>query len=109
MTQPREPGRAERAPERFEVFESHPTAHLSEEQKTWKVVKLRPGREHFEILEQQPTIVLRLHLRQKLDEADQVALAADILAILQVLSDAERELGGGGLLLSDQRAESGTV
>jgi hypothetical protein len=47
------PGRGKPLPERFEVFEADPTAHLTEEQKKWKVVKLRPAPEHFEVLEQQ--------------------------------------------------------
>ena len=38
-----------------------------------------------------------------------MALAADVLALIQALSEAERELGGGGLVLSVQRAEAGAV
>lgn len=52
---------------------------------------------------------LKLHLAGSLSDADQVALAADIFALLQALSEAERELGGGGLELADQRTEPGAV
>ncbi|MCI0699938.1 MAG: hypothetical protein L0241_02510, partial [Planctomycetia bacterium] len=45
----------------------------------------------------------------KVDEADQVGLANDILTLLQTISEAERELGGGGLMLADQRAEPGAI
>jgi hypothetical protein len=103
------PGRPKPIPERFEASEVHPTAHLTDEQKTWKVVKLRPARESFAVVEQQPVVVLKLHLRQRLEEADQVVLAADIFALVQALSEADRELGGGGLTLADQRAEPGAV
>jgi hypothetical protein len=103
------PGRGRPLPERFEVFEAHPTAHLTEEQRTWKVMKLRRGRERFEILEQQPTLVLRLLLRHSLDTTDPIALAAEIVALGSALSEMERELGGGGLVMSDERAESESV
>src|SRR4051794_9955740 len=49
-------------------------------------------------------IHLKLHLAGSLSVADQVALAADIFSLLQALSEAERELGGGGLELADQKA-----
>jgi hypothetical protein len=102
------PGRGKPRATRFQVFEAHPTAHLTEEQKKWKVVKLRPAREHFEVLEQQPTFVLKLHLREQLPEVDQV-LAENIFALVQAISMAERELGGGGLILSNRWAEPGAV
>jgi hypothetical protein len=47
------PGRAKSAPERFEVIESDPTAHLTEEQKTWKA-KVRPATERFAMLPPAP-------------------------------------------------------
>jgi hypothetical protein len=103
------PGRGRPLPERFEVFEAHPTAHLTEEQRTWKVMKPRRGRERFEILEQQPTLILRLHLRHSLDATDPVALAGEIVALYHAVSEMERELGGGGLVMSDERVESGSV
>jgi hypothetical protein len=46
-------GRGMPLSERFEVFETDPTAHLTEEQKKWKVVRLCSALEHFEILEKQ--------------------------------------------------------
>lgn len=109
MSDTPKPGRGRPLPERFEVFEAHPTAHLTEEQRTWKVMKLRRGRERFEILEQQPTLVLRFHLRQTLDATEPIALAGEIVALYYALSEIERELGGGGLVMSDERAESGSV
>jgi hypothetical protein len=44
------PGRARPAAERFEVFESDAPAHLTEGQKGWKAVKLRPRPEPFAVL-----------------------------------------------------------
>ena len=46
-------GRGKPVSERFEVFETDLFPQLTEEQKTWKVVKASPKREHFEILEEQ--------------------------------------------------------
>jgi hypothetical protein len=43
-------GRAKPAPERFEMLETDATAHLTEEQKGWKKVKLRPPAERFAVL-----------------------------------------------------------
>jgi hypothetical protein len=103
------PGRGRPPPQLSEGNQAHPTAHLTEEQRTWKVMKLRRGRERFEILEQQPTLVLRLRLRQTLAKTDPVALAGEIVALYYALSEMERELGGGGLVMSDERAESGSV
>lgn len=108
MADEAKPGRAKPVPERFEVFDSPPTAHLTEEQKTWKA-KLRPAAERSAVLAPQPTLVLKVHLVGSLQEADQVALAADIYGLVQALSETERELGGGGLVLADQKAEAGTV
>lgn len=95
--------------ERFEVSEAGLAAHLTDEQKKWKVIKLRPRSERFEVLMAQPPFVLKLHLAGTLADADQVALAADIYGLIQALSEAERALGGGGLTLTDQRAEPQTV
>lgn len=103
------PGRAKPVPERFEVFETDATAHLTEEQKAWKPVKLRPAAERFAVLTPQPTLVLKLHLAGSLSDADQVALTANIYGLVQALSESERELGGGGLALTDRRAEAATV
>lgn len=103
------PSRGKPLSERFEVFEADPTAHLTEEQKKWKLVKLRSPHEHFEVLEKQPTFVLKLHLREKLPDIDQVVLAANIFALVQAITVADRELGGGGLVLADQQAEPGAV
>lgn len=44
------PGRAKPILERFELSEVGLTARLTDEQKTWKVVKLRPRAERFEML-----------------------------------------------------------
>ena len=109
MTDDPKPGRPKPVPERFEVFESDATAHLTEEQKGWKTAPLRPAPEQFAVLTPQPTLMLKLHLAGPVPDADQVALAADSYALVQALSDAERELGGGGLTLADQRAEAATV
>jgi hypothetical protein len=104
-----QPGRAKPVLERFEISEAGLSAHLTEEQKSWPVVKLHRVSERFEVLTAQPTLVLKLSLAGTLSDADQVELAKDSVALLQALSDADRELGGGGLLLADQRAESGAV
>jgi hypothetical protein len=102
-------GRGKLLPTRFQVFEADPTAHLTDEQKKWKVVKLRPARQHFAVLEQQPTLALKLHLLEQPSDIDQVALAASIFALIQALSTVDRELGGGGFILSDQQTESRAV
>ena len=103
------PGRARPAPEHFEVFEAHPTAHLTEEQKTWPVTKAVQKREHFEVLEAEPLFVVKLGVPTELDERQQSDLTADLLRLVSALSDAERDLGGRGFLLADQKAEPGAV
>jgi hypothetical protein len=100
--------RAKPVAERFEVFELHPTAHLTDEQKQWPVVKLGPA-ERFEALLPQPTLTLKLYLDGSCTDAERIALAANIYGLIQALSDADRALGGGGLALADQRAEAATV
>lgn len=102
-------GRAKPVLERFEVSEAGLSAHLTEEQKAWKVVKLRPRSERFEVLAAPPTLVLKLYLAGAPGGADPVALAADILSLVQAVSEVERELGGGGLTLSDQHAGAEAV
>ena len=44
-TKPCDGARGVPAPEDLTVIEVHPTAHLSEEQRAWRVVELTPGRE----------------------------------------------------------------
>lgn len=103
------PDRAKPILERFEAFESHPTAHLTDEQKTWRVVKLRPRAERFEVLKAQPALTLKLHLDGSCTGAEGVTLARAITDVVEAVSEAERALGGAGLALVDQKAEPRTV
>jgi hypothetical protein len=54
-------------------------------------------------------MLLKLHFAPDLSDEDQVVLAANIFALVQALSVADRDLGGGGLVLADQRAEPAAV
>ena len=95
-------------PERFEVFEAHPTAHLTEEQRTWKVMKLAAARTlrdprtatHPGPAASPPTRT-RCH--------DPVALAAEIVALYYALSEWNGNWAAGGLAMSDERAELESV
>lgn len=102
-------GRAKSAPERFEAFESDPTAHLTGAQKQWTPAKLRPATERLTVLTRPPELTLKLHFRSPPSGPDAVTLAADVFAILQALSEAERQFGGGGLALVGQRIDSDAV
>jgi hypothetical protein len=57
----------------------------------------------------QPTLILKLHLDGSCTDADSVAVARAIAEIVEAVSEAERELGGGGLELVGRRAEPRTV
>ena len=102
-------GRAKPVAERFEVFETDPTAHLTEAQKTWKAAKLRPAAEPFAVLTPPATLVLKLHLAGSLANADRLALAGEIDGLVQAMSDLEREWGGGGLTLVNRREKPAMV
>jgi RNA polymerase sigma factor (sigma-70 family) len=100
------PGRARPVPERFEVFESDLTAHLTEEQKGWKASKLRPATERFaeitpEVVWSEETerlnaviaglsdgereaLVLRLQGRSPAEVAAQLGIPADAVGGLVV-------------------------
>lgn len=109
MPETPKPGPARPAPERFEVFEADPTAHLTAQQKAWRPVQLQPPRGRFEVAAARPQLLLRFRLRRELAEADPTALAADIYSFVLVLSEYDRELGGGGFTLSERRVEPGAV
>jgi hypothetical protein len=84
----------------FEMVELHPTAHPTEEQKKWPVVKLRkPARFGVEFQ-------LVLHLTG----APLTGLAFDVvLEVGRALNGAEVALGGGGLLLTGKRTDARTA
>lgn len=92
------PGRARPVPDRFEVFESDATAHLTEAQKGWKPAKLRPAPERFAELtpegvrseeterldaiaglsdREREALVLRLQGRSLTEVAAQLGITAD--------------------------------
>lgn len=99
------PGRGRPLPERFEVSEAHPTAHLTEEQKTWKVVKLRPGRERFEA-SISPALEFAL---LPISDPNQREEGSDgrINRVLLVLDNLEQLLGGRGLEVAGRQPSNG--
>ena len=92
------PGRAAPVPERFEVFEAHPTAHLTEEQKKWPVVNLAGAPERFEVWSS-PALQLTLPPGTSRHHRDEDRFAR----ILLVLDTLEQLLGGRGLDVAERR------
>lgn len=91
MAEPREPGRAVRKPERFEVFESDADSHLTPEQKTWPRGKAEPP---VGVPESAGEPVPALEVR--LPEATGAAGEDRVEQVVTALETLERLLGGGG-------------
>jgi hypothetical protein len=104
-----EPGREKPILERFEVSDRPLTAQLTDEQKKWRVMTLRSRSDRFEVMSSRPTLTLKLHLAGSLTDTDRSALESAVLGVVEAMSEAERALGGGGLMLAAQRAEPNTV
>ncbi len=102
-------GIAVRAPERFEVLVSPPTAHLAPAQQRAKRGIAVRAPERFEVIPPLPTFQLKLHLASAFGDSDLLELARAVGAALTVLSDIEIALGGSGLKLVAQDAKHRVV
>jgi hypothetical protein len=101
---PRRYGRAVPLPETFQTFEFHPTAHLSEEQKTWRVAKMVQDETFTSHVLADPDVP-----SPKLVVATRDTGLTDIvLNLLLEASAREQALGGSGIRIAGRESGNGT-
>jgi hypothetical protein len=95
-----EPERGEYPEEEFEIVEVDVTPYLTDEQKSWPVVRCESAEQEFAIEEPLPALDVRL--------GNSVLVTEGLLpALVRALSNQEAALGGTGLDVSRQVTENG--
>ena len=91
-----EQSRNEYPEEEFEIVEVDLTPYLTDEQKSWPLVRCESAEEEFAIEEPLPALDVR-------------GPGGRLPALVDVLSEQETSLGGSGLDLARQTTDNGTV
>ena len=97
-----EPMRNEHPEEEFEIVEIDCTPYLTEEQKSWPVVRCESAEEEFAIEEPLPALTVRV-------QGGKATAEGRLPAVIEVLSEQEVALGGGGLEVTRRAAQNGIV
>jgi hypothetical protein len=97
-----EPSEAERPEEEFEIVEIDVTPFLTDEQRSWPVVRCERPEEEFAIEEPLPALNVRVH-------GGATPAEGRLPVVVGVLSEQEVLLGGSGLEMSLRSAQNGTV
>jgi hypothetical protein len=95
-----EPSRNEYPEEEFEIIEIDVTPFLTEEQKSWPVVRREAAEEEFAIEEPLPVLSVQL-------SSPGLGSAELLPGVVRALSNYEAALGGTGLDVSSQATENG--
>jgi hypothetical protein len=95
-----EPSRNEYPEEEFEIIEIDVTPFLTEEQKSWPVVRREAAEEEFAIEEPLPVLSVQL-------SSPGLGSAELLPGVVRALSNYEAALGGTGLEVSSQATENG--
>jgi hypothetical protein len=97
-----EPSRNEYPEEEFELIEIDVTPFLTDEQKSWPVVRSDRPEEEFAIEEPLPALTVRVH-------GGTGPAEGRLPTLVEVLSEQEVALGGGGLEVTGRTAQNGTA
>gem|GEM_PF-6787859 len=97
-----EPTGNEYPEEEFEIVEIDLTPFLTEEQKAWPVVRSESAEEEFAIEEPLPALTVLVHNGKTPAEGR-------LPTVVEVLSEQETALGGGGLEVTRRALQNGSV
>jgi hypothetical protein len=97
-----EPSRNEYPEEEFEIVEIDVTPFLTEEQRSWPVVRCETAEEEFAI--EQPVPALTVCVRGGATPAE-----GRLPTVVEVLSEQEVALGGSGLEVTGRTAQNGSA
>jgi hypothetical protein len=97
-----DPSRNEYPEEEFEIIEIDVTPFLTEEQKTWPVVRCETAAEEFALEEPLPALTVRVN-------GGTTSPEGRLPAVVAVLSEQEVALGGSGLEIARQSTDNGAV
>ena len=88
--------------EEFEIVEIDVTPFLTEEEKSWPVVRCENAAEEFAIEEPLPALTVLVH-------GGATPAERRLPAVIEILSDQEAALGGSGLEVSRRASQNGSL